>query len=341
MISHLLAEVVQFTPTDHILVLNSAADPFVAHALRNLATGSLVLAEDNVAVLGSAMRSAMARRRQPLSVPFYEYMTRQDPATMDVAVVNLLYQPSKAWMLYSLSVAAFALRVGGRFYATGAKDRGILTLAKRMQELFGNVVTLEISKGHRVLCSTKRNDIPQEQYPATALTVFADSQLDDGTRMLLEALEGQELSPAMQALDLGCGAGFIGVYLARRAVQGHVTLVDTSLTAIAASQRTIDEAGFASSVTVLASDGVQAVREQHFDVVATNPPFHQGGMQNREIAERFIGDAAQVLVPQGKLFLVANRFLKYEPTMQACFRFVREIHGDSRYKVLCASNPQK
>jgi 16S rRNA (guanine1207-N2)-methyltransferase len=268
-------------------------------------------------------------------------MTQQKPATMDVAVVNLLYQPGKAWMLYALSVAAFALRVGGRFYATGAKDRGILTLAKRMQEFFGNVETLEISKGHRVLCSTKRADIPQEQYPATSLTVFADNKLDDGTRMLLDALEGQEFSPAMQALDLGCGAGFIGVYLARRAVQGHVTMVDTSLAAVAASQQTIQDAGLASSATVLASDGVQAVREQQFDVVATNPPFHQGGIQTREIAERFISDAAQVLVPQGKLFLVANRFLKYEPTMQDCFSFVREIYGDSRYKVLCASVPQK
>ena len=68
-------------------------------------------------------------------------------------------------MLYGLSVAAFALKLEGRLYVAGAKDRGILTIAKRMQELFGNVETLAISKGQRVLCATKRRAFTVEDLP--------------------------------------------------------------------------------------------------------------------------------------------------------------------------------
>lgn len=84
----------------------------------------------------------------------------------------------------------------------------------------------------------------------------------------------------------------------------------------------------------LPSDGVRAVLERRFDLVVTNPPFHQGGIQTSEIAAHFIRGAAQVLRPRGRFYLVANRFLKYEPVLQACFQQVEEVGSNSRYKVL-------
>ena len=94
-----------------------------------------------------------------------------------------------------------------------------------------------------------------------------------------------------------------------------------------------------TNVQVLASDGTQAVKEQRFDLIATNPPFHLGGIQTTEIGERFIREAAQILRPRGRFYLVANRFLKYEPTLRACFHSVEEVGGNTRYKVLLATNP--
>jgi len=69
----------------------------------------------------------------------------------------------------------------------------------------------------------------------------------------------------------------------------------------------------------------------------TNPPFHLGGIQTMEVAERFIREAAQVLRPRGRFYLVANRFLKYEPTMRAYFKLVEEVGGNTRFKVLRAA----
>jgi 16S rRNA (guanine1207-N2)-methyltransferase len=89
----------------------------------------------------------------------------------------------------------------------------------------------------------------------------------------------------------------------------------------------------------LPSDGAQSVLEQRFDLVVTNPPFHHGGIQTTAIAEHFIRQAAQVLRPGGRFYLVANRFLKYEPVLHAHFNTVEEVGGNTRFKVVRALLP--
>ncbi len=334
--SCLLCDTVQLATNDTLLVLNSTADPFVADALRQLRTGTVILAEDNIATLSTYSTSTHAQHVRHTA--FHNYMLHSSGASIDVAVMNLLYQPGKAWILYGLQVAFLALKQGGRLYVTGAKDRGILSIGKHMEELFGNVETLTISKGHRVLCSRIGTQVAHPsldssltgEHALSVPTIFADSKLDEGTRLLLEAIEVRVTD---EALDIGCGAGFVGLHIARLAHRGRVTMVDASLAAVAASQHAVEESGL-TNVQVLPSNGVQAVKTQRFDLVTTNPPFHQGGIQTTAIAEHFIRGAAQVLRPQGRFYLVANRFLKYEPTLKANFKQVEEVGGNTRFKVL-------
>ena len=358
---NLLNNTIQLTPHQHILFLNSAADPFVSTAAQHITTGIITLAEDNIASLRQAQQQATPSHNIR-HIPFHEYISKEPPATTDIAIINLLYQPAKRWTLYSLQVAAYALKPGGQLYVVGAKDRGILSIAKHMQEIFGNVETLLISKGHRVVSSRKIDHTPTHSTAEKILSqnrthfpqilsrsanapagsslldtlygpsVFAQGKLDEGTRLLIEALQVQ---PADEALDIGCGAGYLGLHIARQASQGHVTMVDASLATVALTQRNIAESGL-PNINVLPSDGAQAVLSQRFDLVVTNPPFHQGGIQTTEIAERFIREAAHVLRPQGRFYLVANRFLKYEPTLKAHFNNITEVGGNTRFKVLLA-----
>ena len=391
---NLLNNTIQLTPHQHILFLNSAADPFVSTAAQHITTGTITLAEDNIASLRQAQQQTSPSHNLR-HIPFHEYVSKEPPATIDIAIINLLYQPAKTWTLYGLQVAAYALKPGGQLYVVGAKDRGILSIAKHMQEIFGNVETLLISKGHRVVSSRKidhtpthstaekilsqnRTHFPQilsranpslttednpnnsqsekilsqnrthfPQNPSRSAnapagsslletlygpSVFAQGKLDEGTRLLIEALQVQ---PADEALDIGCGAGYLGLHIARQANRGHVTMVDASLATVALAQRNITESGL-PNINVLPSDGAQAVLSQRFDLVVTNPPFHQGGIQTTEIAERFIREAAHVLRPQGRFYLVANRFLKYEPTLKAHFNNITEVGGNTRFKVLLA-----
>jgi 16S rRNA (guanine1207-N2)-methyltransferase len=335
--SQLLTDNVQFTPANTLLLLNSAADPLATCALQRLRSGTLLLAEDNVAML-----EKLAAETRPVSaapaprvrcVAFHDYIVHHAPTNVDVAAMNLYYQPGNAWMLYGLHVAAYALREGGRLYVAGAKDRGILTIAKRMNEYFGNVETLEISKGHRVVCARKDGPIALSEADTT-LPVFARGKLDEGTRLLLEALE---VHVTDEALDLGCGSGVLGLHIARLATKGQVTMVDVSLAAVAAAQQAIERSGL-TNIRVLPSDATQAVRGQRFDLIVTNPPFHLGGEHTTHTAERFIQESAPLLTPRGRFYLVANRFLKYEPTLRVHFQSVEEVAGNSRYKVLRAHN---
>jgi len=154
--SRLLADTAQLAPDNQVLFLNSAADPFVSLVARQLTTGTITLAEDNIASLHVGLQEAEhngLHANRLRHVAFHEYTLREPAATMDVAIMNLLYQPGNAWTLYGLQLAAYALKPGGRLYVVGAKDRGVLSIAKRMQQYFGNVETLSISKGYRVVCS--------------------------------------------------------------------------------------------------------------------------------------------------------------------------------------------
>ena len=152
---HLLNDTIQISPEDHILMLNSASDPYVPVAAQQLTTGTITLAEDNIASLHEAEQQSLLFHNLR-HIPFHEYTLKEPPATMDIAIMNLLYQPAKAWMIYAIQLAAYALKPGARLYVIGAKDRGILSIAKQMEEIFGNVETLLISKGHRVISSRKK-----------------------------------------------------------------------------------------------------------------------------------------------------------------------------------------
>src|SRR6266568_2629181 len=412
--SSLLHETVQLSINDRVLILNSAADPFVLEAPQRLSAGELILAEDNLASLQqfnnlvgadvsrpSPIMNVNTKIQQSLGadlscpppiyrpqlrvrhIPFHEYTLHEAPATIDVAILNILYQPSNAWMIYGLQVAAYALKPGGCLYVVGAKDRGVLSMAKRMRSFFGNLETLIISKGQRVVCSHIENNSldqhSQEGLPHTnamsdaqnvvaplvgasphantvsdtqdvvaplagarltnlpdlLTTTFAEGKLDEGTRLLVDALE---VHATDIALDIGCGAGYLGMHIAHVASKGHVTMVDASLVAVDAARNIVEQSGM-TNVQVLANNGIQAVKAQRFDLIVTNPPFHLGGIRTTEIGERFIREAAQVLRPRGRFYLVANRFLKYEPTMRTCFHSVEEVGGNTRYKVLLATNP--
>ena len=340
--SRLLADTVRLMPSQHILVLNSAADPFVALAAESIMhrasmPGTILLAEDNVAALNSALRTIHpidTRDSVIRHVPFHEYTLHEPVANMDIALLNMLYQPSNAWILHGLHTAAYALKPGGRLYVVGAKERGILTITKRVQALFGNVETLAISKGQRVISAIKTNRDAVEHGLSDA-GIFAQGEIDEGTRLLLDALV---VRADDEALDIGCGAGHIGLHIARLACEGSVTMVDVSLLAVSTAQSAIEASGL-HNIRALPSDGAQAVLQQRFDLVVTNPPFHAGGVQTTTIAERFMREAAQVLRPRGRFYLVANRFLKYEPTLRSCFKQVEEVGGNTRFKVLRMMQP--
>jgi 16S rRNA G1207 methylase RsmC len=194
-----------------------------------------------------------------------------------------------------------------------------------------DVVLLDAPRGRewvRHLLGVAARRSGQKQF-ATGPGVFSRGELDAGTRALVETMV---IRLGDTVLDLGCGCGVVGAVAARTA--RRVVLVDHSAAALGACRATLELNGV-TNAEILASDCAGAVRDRRFDVVATNPPFHQGLGVEFDVAQQFVRDAARVLVKEGgRLFLVANRFIRYERVMGALFSQVKTAYEDKRFRVL-------
>lgn len=132
---------------------------------------------------------------------------------------------------------------------------------------------------------------------------FNGNRVDDGTRLLLEHLEVD----GGRALDLGCGNGVIAATLAKAGA--HTTAVDVSWAATAATFATAEANGL--DIEVHWGDGLDAYEDRSFDVIVTNPPFHQGVAKDSEPTLRMFDEAARVLSPGGQFWCVFNSHLPW------------------------------
>src|SRR6185437_10239914 len=110
-----------------------------------------------------------------------------------------------------------------------------------------------------------------------------------------------------RVMDLGCGSGVVGMVAARLAPDVTVTMTDADAYALELAQRNCARNRI-RNVTITAADIADTVTDHRFMVVACNPPFHQRHDHNPDLALRFMRAAAELLVPGGRAYFVANRF---------------------------------
>ncbi|MFZ0891280.1 MAG: methyltransferase [Thermoplasmata archaeon] len=128
--------------------------------------------------------------------------------------------------------------------------------------------------------------------------IFASHGLDPGTALLIENLE---VRPTDQVLDLGCGWGAIGIAAAKSAPQGHVLLTDVNRRAVGLARSNIARNGI-ENADARVGPLYRPVREERFDVIATNPPYHVGRAAILQILE----GAPGFLRPGGRLVIVGK-----------------------------------
>ena len=156
--------------------------------------------------------------------------------------------------------------------------------------------------------------------------VFAAGRLDAGTRLLLSVLSG---APRGRAVDLGCGTGVLAAWLARRGDQ--VLAVDVSAAACASTRETAAANGV--SVEVQRTDGLTGVQPGSVDLVACNPPFHQGTTKDSTPGFNMLRPAAGALAPGGELWTVFNSHLPYLQLLRTEVGPTRVVTQDRHYTV--------
>ena len=123
----------------------------------------------------------------------------------------------------------------------------------------------------------------------TGSGLFSKSRIDDGTRLLIEALPAD---PGWRdVLDLGCGYGAIGIAVASRWPQVRVTMADIDPQAASAARANAALNRVGERCEVWVSDGTAALADRRFDAVLSHLPTHVP----KPTLGRLIGESARVL----------------------------------------------
>jgi 16S rRNA (guanine1207-N2)-methyltransferase len=240
---------------------------------------------------------------------------------------------------FVLAHALRSLEAGGELVALAPKDKGGARLRKELAT-FGCEVA-ETARRHHRICVTRRPQAPADLAAAiveggpqiaprlglwSQPGVFSWDRLDPGSALLLQSAP----TFAGSGADLGCGVGV----LARAALASPevtaLTLVDIDRRAVDAARRNIDD----PRASFLHAD----VREDlpglaGLDFVIMNPPFHDGGAEDRALGQVFIRRAAAMLRKGGVCRLVANIALPYEAPLAQAFSAVTPLGKAHGYKL--------
>jgi len=251
-------------------------------------------------------------------------------------------------MLHALSSA---MNSKARLWLVGENKAGIKSAGRYLQRFFGQVNKIDSAR-HCGLFEAKAPHPTdsfsletyatkwQIEYSNRALDiislpgVFAHGRLDEGSRLLLEALE--QLRPSGRILDFASGSGVIACALLSACPAAEVTLLDVSALAIEASRRTLEEN--ALQAHLLPSDGLGQVKGRH-EWIVSNPPFHRGVHNELEIAAGFFARAGTFLSEKGKIVIVCNRHLPYAKWLRNYFGQVEPLRTDDRFTVIIAGKP--
>ena len=351
--TRLLIETMEVDPTDTVLDLGCGYGIVGLAAAGMAPQGRVYLADSNVVAVEATRRTLALNNVTNAEARLSDCASAVRDVAFDVVATHL--PRGKVAARQFIVDAAAVLKPGGRLYLVGHKRAGIKPFVAYAQEVFGNGKVVALKKGCRVAVCIKDEGttVPETDYHqwhefsaeaggqvycfVSKSGIFSWDKLDAGTRVLVET---NKIRPADTVLDLGCGYGIVGLIAAEKARQGRVYLADSSVVAMEAARRTLALNGVTNAEVHL-SDGAAAVRDIRFDVVVTNPPFHQERQTDYNVAHQFIRDAASVLQRRGRLYVVANRFIRYEHQMNESFHQMSVAYEDNLYRVLLAVRPKK
>ncbi|WP_392563866.1 16S rRNA (guanine(1207)-N(2))-methyltransferase RsmC [Orbus wheelerorum] len=164
--------------------------------------------------------------------------------------------------------------------------------------------------------------------------VFSYKTLDAGSDLLLNALAQQTDLIKGRVLDIGCGCGVLSLFAAK--INPAIELISTDVSAPALFATSKNLKDNLINADVIASDVFSNV-EGRFDLIISNPPFHDGKETNYNAAETLIRESKNHLKINGKLCIVANSFLPYPKLLAEQFKHVDVIAHTTKFKVYLAS----
>lgn len=242
------------------------------------------------------------------------------------------------------------LKPGGVLIAAQHNDLGAKRLDSTMKKLTGQVQSL--SKNHcRAVAITKpattsdettallaewlQADAPQTVAQTSlqaAPGMFSWRKPDAGSQLLIDALPD---NLAGRGADVAAGWGYLThEVLDEHPAIRHVTLYEAEKRALDIAAKNL--AGEAARTRFVWCDATRPLDNegQPFDWVMMNPPAHDMLWSAPEASAAMFAAVAQSLKSGGHLWLVANRHLPYERTLEGLFTSQVTISETGDFKVI-------
>jgi 16S rRNA (guanine1207-N2)-methyltransferase len=240
---------------------------------------------------------------------------------------------ARAWSL---------LEPGGTLVCAGSNDDGASSVERQVGKTLGLAGSL--SKFHcRVFWSSRGEREPPGYWHKLAMLqpvgdgswrsqpgIFSWDHVDDGSTLLARHLP-DDLSGHIA--DFGCGWGYLGREILNRGpALTSLDLIDAEHRALEAARANIVDPRASFHWLDLANEPAPAT----YDVVVCNPPFHAGRAAQPTLGQAVIVAAARALRAGGRLLMVANRSLPYEPQLKANFASVATLADNNKFRVTLA-----
>ncbi len=226
----------------------------------------------------------------------------------------------------------------GPIVVDGAKTDGIESLLKELRSRA--TVGAPFSKAHGKVFVVEDGDFSdwvEREKTIDGFTtipgVFSSDGIDTGSRLLADALPTDLKG---HVVDLGAGWGYLAAAVLASPGVTCVDLVEADARALECARLNVSD----TRARFHWADATRFESDKPYDAAVMNPPFHSGRASDPEIGRAFIRSAAGLLARHGVLWLVANRHLPYERTLDEHFVQFDAIGGDAGFKLFRAARPR-
>lgn len=234
-------------------------------------------------------------------------------------------------------IAAARTATDGLILVDGQKTDGIDSVLKDLKTRA--TVREVLSKAHGKICVIEGGNFddwkarPSEvEGFVTHPGVFSADGIDPGSAALIAALPD---AISGHVVDLGAGWGVLAKAALDRGATS-VDLVEADHLALDAARQNIDDPG----ARFHWADARTFTPETPAKHILCNPPFHTSRNADPSLGQAFIKNARAILSRHGTLWLVANRHLPYERTLEEAFASLETVDQIAGYKIIRAERPR-
>lgn len=242
------------------------------------------------------------------------------------------------------------LKLGGSFYLISKTSSGADSHRNILESVFNQ--TPEVigrgNGGHKIFVATKSNEIVGNVVSTkrsinfninninvsfeTDEALFSKNDIDKGSRMLLESVD---LTLYKSLLDFGCGWGSIGIIAALSNKSGRVVMIDNKQRAVDVAISNVQKNNLEERVQVIRTDSISDDVDDKFDLVLSNPPFHE---KTKDLINLF-KQIMEKMEKRGIIYLVVESSfrMKFEDVLLNSFgNYQLRNKGENNYWIISA-----